>query len=483
MAAKGALRKASSSLEVASLSDRPKEARLVSHSVSFTTRPGANGDDPDCKVLPPARGDWEPHHLEHSSAKSVNTSATTSMRATKSSSATQVAHSPSVCVSNHIHCKLCFCDYPPREMVQLAKCRCLFCAVCLSTYVALAIEDGDVLRISCPDGACPATGRNTIESSQIRQIVDADLFATYVRFRTLREIDNDPNGTWCPSVGCETVCHVCHIVDSKGKSPPQPVTCPKCQLTFCSHCKSAWHGNSGKCDDPVVSAAAAAAAAAMPKAPLETAEAAMSRSRSNFFAAFLRRGPVVEAPNAQVDASPIKRCPICHILIEREEGCAQMMCKRCKHVFCWYCLESLDNDFLLRHYDRGPCKNKLGHSRASVIWHRTQVVGIFAGFGMLLLMASPFLLLAVPCILCCKCSCCTCLDVEAEGDWNDHNKNASWTSSKDNRERKRKSLSEEFEDVPSLLNWRRNQKSEKKKAVTSNEELEDLEVAASSSSQ
>ena len=36
-----------------------------------------------------------------------------------------------------------------------------------------------------------------------------------------------------------------------------------------------------------------------------------------------------------------------------------------------FCL--LKDDFLLRHYDKGPCKNKLGHSRASVIWHRTQV--------------------------------------------------------------------------------------------------------------
>ncbi|CAH2019723.1 unnamed protein product [Acanthoscelides obtectus] len=25
-----------------------------------------------------------------------------------------------------------------------------------------------------------------------------------------------------------------------------------------------------------------------------------------------------------------------------DEGCAQMMCKRCKHVFCWCCLASLD---------------------------------------------------------------------------------------------------------------------------------------------
>lgn len=31
------------------------------------------------------------------------------------------------------------------------------------------------------------------------------------------------------------------------------------------------------------------------------------------------------------------------------------------------------NDIFLRHYDRGPCRNKLGHSRASVMWNRTQV--------------------------------------------------------------------------------------------------------------
>ncbi len=63
----------------------------------------------------------------------------------------------------------------------------------------------------------------------------------------------------------------------------------------------------------------------------------------------------------------------------------------------------LKDDFLLRHYDSGRCKGKLGHSRASVLFHRAQVIGIFAGFGILLLVASPLLLLAAPCILCCRC--------------------------------------------------------------------------------
>lgn len=47
-----------------------------------------------------------------------------------------------------------------------------------------------------------------------------------------------------------------------------------------------------------------------------------------------------------------------------------------------------------------------------------QVVGIFAGFGFLLLLASPLLLLAAPCLLCCRCNGChRCLDTEPTALW------------------------------------------------------------------
>lgn len=77
----------------------------------------------------------------------------------------------------------------------------------------------------------------------------------------------------------------------------------------------------------------------------------------------------------------------------------------------------LKDDFLLRHYDKGRCKDKLGHSRASVIWHRTQVVGIFAGFGLLILLASPMFILAAPCLLCCKCNSWYKNDEQIDGDF------------------------------------------------------------------
>ena len=43
----------------------------------------------------------------------------------------------------------------------------------------------------------------------------------------------------------------------------------------------------------------------------------------------------------------IKRCPLCHVPIERNDGCAQMMCQRCNHVFCWFCLASLDVSLMM----------------------------------------------------------------------------------------------------------------------------------------
>ncbi|TPP56951.1 hypothetical protein FGIG_01419 [Fasciola gigantica] len=99
----------------------------------------------------------------------------------------------------------------------------------------------------------------------------------------------------------------------------------------------------------------------------------------------------------------LKRCPACLVPIERVEGCAQMNCRACKHTFCWYCLNSLDNDFLLRHYDSGACKGKLGHSRASVIGHRVYAITVLAGLSVLLLIAAPFVIVSVPCFLCIKC--------------------------------------------------------------------------------
>ncbi|WAR23498.1 R144A-like protein [Mya arenaria] len=263
-----------------------------------------------------------------------------------------------------ITCRLCLTEFPRDDTYQLEDCGCIYCRELLDTV----------------NNSCRQKDSTSSRGQNVKSLVDDRHFSRYRKLRFQKEVDLDPHRTFCPEAGCETVCHVCSTSSSHAFSRPTPVDCPKCKLQFCSVCKSKWHHRK-TCDEVIMSG----------------------------------RKEDQGIPFSSVEDSNIKRCPVCHVPIERNDGCAQMMCKRCKHVFCWYCLTSLDDDFLLRHYDKGPCKNKLGHSRASVIWHRTQVIGIFAGFGVLLLVASPFLLLAAPCILCCKCKVCKCCDDE-EGE-------------------------------------------------------------------
>ncbi|KAG5679460.1 hypothetical protein PVAND_009025 [Polypedilum vanderplanki] len=278
-------------------------------------------------------------------------------------------------------CKLCLGEFFNEDkLTTIASCGCIFCTECMRAYVEFEISEG-AYELSCPDALCSSQG--VVSLIEISELATASLVAKHHRYRLNREVELDKYRLWCPNRNCETICSV--IPTNEKVSPstsssaiqqpssstatlllPRSVLCPTCSFEFCSSCKKAWHQSI-------------------------TCEENSKRLGSHNDSMML------------FDNDLIKNCPMCAVPIEKDEGCAQMMCKRCKHVFCWYCLASLDDDFLLRHYDKGPCKNKLGHSRASVVWHRAQVIGIFAGFGILLLVASPLLLLAAPCIVCCKC--------------------------------------------------------------------------------
>ncbi|XP_062925955.1 E3 ubiquitin-protein ligase RNF144B-like [Mobula hypostoma] len=266
-----------------------------------------------------------------------------------------------------IMCKLCLCEYAPSRMTTLEQCSCVFCTLCLTQYVELMIREGCGTTVTCPELECPKNG--VLQDAEIACLVPADLLQLYQQLKFEREIHLDPSRTRCPRVQCQAVCHI----DAGDSHQAVPVQCPSCCTEFCSICKASWHPGQGCQKSPPFM---------------------LSKGSDDGFLI------------SHDTEAPIKQCPVCHILIERNEGCAQMMCKNCKHTFCWYCLHNLDNDIFLRHYDKGPCRNRLGHSRASVIWNRTQVVGILFGLGLIVLVTSPLLLLASPCILCCVCKTC-----------------------------------------------------------------------------
>lgn len=281
-------------------------------------------------------------------------------------------------------CLLCL--QVPNEWFTIEACHCRFCQQCMEMYAHCSIRSGNV-PISCPDAHCSLNQQVTtsqLSRNEVRQLVPNDIFPLYLRLQLNTEVAINPRLIWCPRPGCETVCTLTEEVSHKktkkkffGMLPisrnqrNQAVVCSSCEFAFCSQCKTPWH-----IDSPCP-------------------------SLSRLLADPNKKTHEPDDPIALLERDGhIKRCPFCQVPIERDDGCAQMMCKNCRHVFCWFCLASLDDDFMLRHYDSGPCRSRLGHSRISVVWHRTQVVSAFLGLGVLFLVTSPLLLLASPCFFC-----------------------------------------------------------------------------------
>lgn len=258
--------------------------------------------------------------------------------------------------NDNYFCRMCLSIFPLEEMYRLTDCECKFCILCMQQYLTINILEGNV-NFSCPEPSCNNTG--DINDSEIEKLIGSEVFEKYKHFKLNAEIDKDPSRCWCPNPGCNNVCQI-ELSDIS-----IPVVCSNCNTMFCSLCKEYWHSMK-MCKD-------------------EKCFSYNKKSSSSF---------ILKSENN------IKQCPGCNIPIERNEGCAQMKCRYCKHIFCWHCLSLLDDDVLLRHFDKGPCKNKLGHSRASLIWHRIRVVVTIIGLSALLATLSPLLLISLPFLLC-----------------------------------------------------------------------------------
>lgn len=292
-------------------------------------------------------------------------------------------------------CSLCLEVRNAAEFHTIWSCGCSFCRPCLSQYLMTCVRDNmNVPFLSCPSADCPKiqfksavksqstsamkqvlslTFTNLIHDSansgsnfdnkfsrqEIEMLVDEKCFDLYLKLKTEYEVEMDPNRTFCPSVDCENICIISKsmIVTADPASTVQvkstnssvmisslsvsstlsslaaasssavssvikkgqerthfisketdaiPVLCNKCDRTFCCRCRKQPFHFGSLCTRPSL--------------------------EQSLLPPFDSNG----------DGPEIKRCPRCSIWIEREDGCAQMMCRKCRHVFCWFCLQSLE---------------------------------------------------------------------------------------------------------------------------------------------
>lgn len=187
-------------------------------------------------------------------------------------------------------------------------------------------------------------------------IIERRMHVYSTKVFSLTEIELDKNRTWCPRAGCETVCLVgpTSVTGEMGKMEPQTnaiissepiaVKCPSCVEEFCSSCKKSVR-RSCACAIVICEIDSTVAKSIDYLFILNSISFSLqwhSNMTCEENARRLAASGIDDSIGISFDTDLIKCCPMCGVPIEKDEGCAQMMCKRCKHVFCWYCLASLD---------------------------------------------------------------------------------------------------------------------------------------------
>lgn len=264
-------------------------------------------------------------------------------------------------------------------------------------YAHCCITNGDV-PISCPDGQCPSSQHGSSSNlskkevssvqhfeinflqcfflMQVRHLVTNDIYHLYFRLQLntgisnlqnqhhndtckpalFTEVATNPKLTWCPRPGCETVCQLAEdaapkrskvlgVISVKRAPRNQAVVCSSCQFSFCSQCKTPWHFHS-PCPSIAHQVCDQTRKPYDPEDPISQLEKD----------GHIKRCPFCQVTRPRFRVLPFQTLTSIQVPIERDDGCAQMMCKNCRHVFCWFCLASLDDDFMLRHYDSGTPK-------------------------------------------------------------------------------------------------------------------------------
>ncbi|RNA42491.1 E3 ubiquitin-ligase RNF144B-like [Brachionus plicatilis] len=252
------------------------------------------------------------------------------------------------------HLSISFCQHSFIERFVHRHHGVIFCKIsnltlttCLHEYVKYSIQNCNVLPIQCPDSKCKYGGyltdaeiqlilntgdetdinNNTYSSLEdmnpqgekacfIEPNKNVDLYERYLSLCEEFRIMRDPSKVYCPQPLCQNIC-------TKGNE--KKIVCDKCSHEFCVQCSKACKEN----------------------------------------------GVTVDSCTCATSSE----CPNCSILIERADGCAQIMCKICKHTFCFYCLTSLEkwtvqrqawtlkDVFVFPSCQRGRCL--FGHHRPS----------------------------------------------------------------------------------------------------------------------
>ncbi|XP_074650800.1 ankyrin repeat and IBR domain-containing protein 1-like isoform X2 [Tubulanus polymorphus] len=269
-----------------------------------------------CGVTPPASVHQELKPTDSHTIRTATTSAAAS-RLENSSSRWQT--------QIDVICDICACLIPGNEDEVPMTCDHQFCRDCWQRYLHVKIQEGEAHNITCPAYQCS----KLVPVEIIENLVSRDMARRYLQFDIKAFVESNPNIKWCPYPGCG---RAVRLPESEVVSPTVATARQRINLHDTSHAVDCGNGHyfCWEC----------------------LGEAHEPASCENWKLWFEKAAEIKpeELNNTEVETelaanflwlvTNSKGCPNCKSPIQKNEGCNHMKCSKCKHDFCWVCLEA-----------------------------------------------------------------------------------------------------------------------------------------------
>ena len=243
-------------------------------------------------------------------------------------------------------CPACWELVKGSECLQLKECQHIACKECLQGFWESRINDG---RVGDNDLVCVEMNcKSSAKANEIRAVISTKAHEKWQHILQGRALELLPNITQCVREKCDGVAWI----DEDNELLAQ---CAYCDYNFCRNCGMTWHGKqtcsfkvdlNGVLDDDDDSNEEKI------ELTLERLVAkvigADEEQRDRYYERMGRKTKEMVLTQITLIESNAKKCPCCEIFVEKNGGCAKMVC-RCGISFCWECNEIIMGGY--GHYD------------------------------------------------------------------------------------------------------------------------------------
>lgn len=199
---------------------------------------------------------------------------------------------------HHTQCTIC-CEEKHFKEFSVLECEHSYCTNCITQHIIHAIASENSENVRCPRPSCKKPLEPKDTNALLADNMQLKTKLIQMQFKTW--LMQQKNRTACPTPNCPFI-FINERIDQF------TMQCPSCDTSYCAKCLTQ-HSARITCQEAKENKTVIA--------DKEEQEKATQRWKEQ-------------------NSRP---CPQCKVSIEKSEGCNHMVCRTCKHEFCWQCMK------------------------------------------------------------------------------------------------------------------------------------------------